>query len=110
MSAIIVNAAPMTYPLGTNDVSTVQVPREAEALPTHLVKTYLYTQKGPAYPVLCSGAERVRIYGADSFNPLKKWHNHATVFSNIFAAAGNAEMIQRSTGDSSTDSPLIPVS
>ena len=95
MSAIIVNAAPMTYPLGTNDVSTVQVPREAEALPTHLVKTYLYTQKGPAYPVLCSGAERVRIYGADSFNPLKKWHNHATVFSNIFAAAGNAEMIQR---------------
>lgn len=95
MSAIIVNAAPMTYPLGTNDVSTAQVPREAEALPTHLVKTYLYTQKGPAYPVLCSGAERVRIYGADSFNPLKKWHNHATVFSNIFAAAGNAEMIQR---------------
>lgn len=94
-TAIIVNAAPMGIPLGTRDLSTRQVPREPEAIPTHLPKVYIWAKKGPTTPTLVSGAERAQIYGADSFDLNKKWANHATVFSNKFTEKGNAQMIER---------------
>lgn len=94
-TAIIVNAAPMAIPLGIRDLSTRQVPRDPEAIPTHLPKVYLYTKKGPTTPTLVSGAERSQIYGADSFDLTKKWANHATLLSNTFTKQANAQMIER---------------
>lgn len=95
MTAQIINAAPLTIQRGTQDLSTRPVPREPEAIPTHLPKTYFYAQKGPDTPVLTDGAARVSIYGADSFDVRKKWANHATVLSNLVTAEGNAQMMQR---------------
>lgn len=94
-TAIIVNAAPMAIALGTRDLSTRAVPREPEAIPTHLPKIWIYAKKGPSHPILVSGAERAQIYGVDSFDTNKKWANHATVLSNLVMAEGNAQMLQR---------------
>lgn len=95
MTAQIINAAPLTIQRGTQDLSTRQVPIEPEAIPTHLPKTYIYAQKGPATPQLVEGSSRVSIYGVDSFDVRKKWANHATVLSNLVNAEGNAQMIER---------------
>lgn len=91
----IVNAAPMTIMLGTQDLSTRQVPPEPEALPTHLPKIYIYTKKGPTDPQLVSGSNMTRLYGEDSFDLRMPWANHATVLANLINAQGNALMVQR---------------
>lgn len=91
----LVNAAPMTIPLGTQDKSTRALVLEPEALPTHLPKVYLLTKKGPLEPQLVSGNARSEMYGADSFDIRQKWATHATVLSNLINEQGNAQMIQR---------------
>lgn len=93
--ATIINAAPMVIQRGTQDLSMRLVPREAEPIPQHLAKFYLYTQKGPVTPQLVSGAELTQMYGVDSFDLRKKWANHATVFANLVNAEGNAIMVER---------------
>ena len=95
MSLYITNAAPMIRHLGTEDLSRTQPPREPEAIPQHCPKIYLYTRKGPTTPQLCGGAERVRMYGDETFDLLDKYANHATVFANLANAEGNACMYQR---------------
>lgn len=95
MTAQIINAAPLTIQRGTQDLSTRPVPREPEAIPTHLPKTYIYAQKGPTIPQLVEGGSRTSIYGVDSFDVRKKWANHATVLSNLVNAEGNAQMTER---------------
>lgn len=95
MATSIVNAAPMVIDRGTQDLSTRQVPREPELVPQHLPKFYLFTEKGPVEPQLVSGAERINMYGEESFNLRGKYANHSTVFANEVNAQGNACMIQR---------------
>lgn len=95
MTATIVNAAPMTIMLGTQDKSTRALVAEPEVLPTHLPKVYIYAKKGPTDPQLVVGASRSNMYGEESFDLRKPWANHATVYSNIFNAKGNAQMVQR---------------
>jgi hypothetical protein len=95
MANQIVNAAPMVVEYGTQDLSTRQPPRVPEAIPQHLPKFYLFTQKGPKAPQLCSGAERDRLFGSASFDYRGKFSNHQTVFANLANAQGNACMIQR---------------
>jgi len=91
----IINAAPMTKLLGTQDLSTRALVAEAEALPTHLPKVYIYAQKGPTTPQLVVGNSRTNMYGADSFDLRSNYATHATVLSNLVNAQGNAQMIQR---------------
>ena len=95
MTATIVNAAPMSIMLGTQDLSTRSLPSVPEALPTHLPKIYLYTQKGPTTPQLVSGGDLTNVFGSDSFDLRKKWATHATVLANLVNAQGNAIMVQR---------------
>lgn len=91
----IVNAAPMVIEYGTDDQSIRALPREPEAIPQHLPKFFLYTQKGPADEQLVSGAELVNTYGAKSFDVKGKYFNHSTLFTNLAVAEGNAVMIKR---------------
>lgn len=91
----IVNGAPMVGDLGTQDLSTTQLPREPEAIPQHLPKFYLYAQKGLPGAQLVVGEERNRIFGTETFNPRSKYFNHATVFANGVNAKANACMIER---------------
>jgi len=95
MSATIVNAAPMSIMLGTQDLSTRTLPSVPEVLPTHLPKIYLYAEKGPITPQLLSGSELVAMYGANTFDLRKQYATHATVLANLINAQGNAIMTQR---------------
>lgn len=91
----IINAAPLTILLGTQDASTRQVAREREAIPTHCPLSFFFAKKGPTTRQLVVGGSRVAMYGAESFDIRSKYANHATVFSNAFNKAGNAQMAQR---------------
>lgn len=91
----IVNAAPMVIDLGVQDLSTRQLPREPDAIPQHLPKFWLFTQKGPLNPQLVVGNNRDMMYGTDSFDIRSKYANHSTVFANLVNAEGNACMLQR---------------
>ena len=95
MTATIVNAAPMTIMLGTQDKSTRALVAEPEVLPTHLPKVFIYAKKGPTDPQLVVGGSRSQMYGEESFDLRKPWATHATVLSNLINAKGNAQMIQR---------------
>ena len=95
MTAQIINAAPMVIQYGTQDLSTVQVPREPEAIPQHLPKFYLYCQKGPTAPQLGSGAELANLYGLPTFDLRSPYSNHNTVYANLVNAEGNAIMVER---------------
>lgn len=95
MTATIVNAAPMTIMLGVQDLSTRALVPEAEVLPTHLPKVYIYAKKGPITPKLVSGVSMTNMYGVDSFDLRLPWANHATVLTNSINATGNALMVQR---------------
>lgn len=95
MAKQIVNGAPMVIEYGTEDLSRRQLPREPEAIPQHLPKFYIFAQKGPSTPQLVSGAERISIYGAETFNERGKYCNHATIFANLANGNGNACMLQR---------------
>lgn len=91
----IINAAPMVIDLGVQDLSTRQLPREPDAIPQHLPKFWLFTQKGPKNPQLVVGNNRDMMYGTDSFDLRSKYANHSTVFANLVNAEGNACMLQR---------------
>lgn len=95
MSNQIVNAAPMVIEHGTQDLSTVQLPREAEAIPQHLPKFFTFAQKGDLKPNLVSGAELSRLYGVETFNERGIYATHATPFINGVNSLGNAVMLQR---------------
>jgi hypothetical protein len=91
----ILNAAPMTILRGTEDLSTRTVPAEAEVLPTHLPKVYIYAQKGPTTPQLVVGNSRTQMYGDLTFDERSAWATHQTVLSNKVNTEGNAQMIER---------------
>lgn len=91
----IVNAAPMTIMLGTEDLSTRQVTPTPEELPQHLPKVYIFAKKGPTTPQLVVGNSRTLMYGDESFDLRSKYATHTTVLSNLVNAQGNAQMIER---------------
>ncbi len=91
----IYNAAPMVINLGTEDLSTVQLPIEPEAFPQHCPKFYLYTKKGPVTPQLVGSAHAAQLYGTESFMIGKQWFNYNTALYNEIAATGNKCMLQR---------------
>jgi hypothetical protein len=104
----IVNAAPMAVMLGTEDLSTVQLPRVPEAIPTHLPKFFLWAEKGPLTPQLVSGVELQNMFGDRTFDERDIYCNHSTVFANKINAEGNALMLQRLVpSDAGPNSNLI---
>lgn len=95
----IVNASAQTIALGINDVSAQAPVYEPRALPTHLAKFFLFAADGPTSPVLVTGAARQRIFGADTFDPMKPYYNHQTHICNQVNAAANQHFIQRVVPD-----------
>lgn len=95
MNTNIVNASPMNIGRGIQDLSTRTPAVEPEALPTHLVKAYIFAQKGPTSPQLVSGAARDRMYGSATFDLRSKFAKHPTVMCNAVNAQGNMMMLER---------------
>lgn len=95
MSAQIVNAAPGVIDLGTEDLSTVQLPSAGDNLPQHLPKFFTWAEKGPVDPLIVVGAERDRFFGTNTFDERGIYATHVTPFMNAVNANGNAAVIQR---------------
>ena len=93
--SLYVNAAPQVQALGIKDDSIRTLLPEAAALPTHLPKFFIYAQQGPTTPQLVGGDNRLSIYGANSFDENSAFFAHTTRGSNIAAANGNLQMIER---------------
>lgn len=91
----IVNGAPFTNLLGTNDVSTRPPVLEPEVIPAHLAKVYNYAETGPTLPQVVVGDSRTLMYGDRTFDLRQKWATHQTVLSNVIDAEANAQMFQR---------------
>lgn len=91
----IVNGAPLVVEYGTQDLSTVPLPREQIAIPQHLPKFFFFASQGPETEELMTGAELLKTYGADSFDIRSKFFNHQTLFALAAIANGNAIMAKR---------------
>lgn len=95
MNTNIVNASPMSIARGVQDLSTRVPAVEAEAIPTHLPKIYIFAEKGPLTPQLVVGGSRDQMYGSKTFDLRSPYATHTTVLSNLVNAQGNQAMIQR---------------
>ena len=95
MPKYIVNASPLINGLGTDDQSTRPLVPGKLATPQHLPLFFLFTKKGNTKRNLVNGAVRALLYGSESFDPSKKYFNHATLFSNGIAAEANNQIIER---------------
>jgi hypothetical protein len=101
----ILNAAPMVIDLGTQDLSTREVPLNSLNIPQHLPKLYIFAEKGPIgsnyVDMLASSV--TQLYGDETFNLLNKYFSHQTVFVNAIASAGNNCVIHRVMPDDAKD-------
>ncbi len=94
-TAQIVNGAPTSIMLGTQDISTEQVTPVPLQIPQHLPLVFVYAQQGPTTTELVSGVDLTNIYGPLTWDLRKPWANHATVLANTVNAQANAMRIQR---------------
>jgi hypothetical protein len=95
MLSTIVNGASLTIMQGIQDLSIRAPVREAIQIPTHLPHFYSYLQKGPLDGQFVVGGSAVQTFGADSFDPRKKWATHATPAINAVTKKGNLIKLQR---------------
>lgn len=95
MAKQIINGAPMVVEYGTQDLSIPPRQREPESVPQHLPKFYIFAKKGPVEPQLVVGAERINMYGEETFDVRSKFFNHATQFANLANEQGNSCILQR---------------
>ena len=95
MTNIVVNGAPHAVDLYTKDSSLVVSAREAEAIPQHCPKIYLFAERGTESEWLGGGAERERQYGATTFDERSRFFTHATQLANVVNKQGNICMYKR---------------
>ena len=104
----IINATPTVVDLGRNDKSTKDLPILEENRPTHLPKFWIWSEKGPTTPQFMSFSSAKALYGESTFDPLKKWYNHATHFAAGVMGEGNNVILERVVPtDASTGSLVL---
>lgn len=91
----IINGAPGVVNYGVQDLSAAPSSRAPEEIPQHLPKYFIFAKKGPTSEELLTPAERLRMYGAETFAERSKYFNHQTMHSNGTASKGNAAMYVR---------------
>jgi hypothetical protein len=95
--ADIVNAAPMVIALDTRDLSTRVPPSSPLEISQHLLKRYLFAEKGPIGPsyVDFDKVSLIQQYGDATFDINKKYYTHQTVFVQALASVGNNCVVHR---------------
>lgn len=91
----IVNAAPMVYSLGAEDLSIRQIPVEPEPIPQHCPLFMFMAPKGPAINVVSGANRALNLYGTETFNKDGKYYNHATRLMEGILAEGNTCVLRR---------------
>ena len=87
----ITNASPQIRFLGTDDKSIRVLKPTPIPIPQHLPKIYIFAKKGNTNSRLASGPDMIEMYGAETFDKLSKWYNHATHLASVIA--GNAILL-----------------
>ena len=105
----IVNAAPGIVNYGVQDLSGAQYTRAPEELPQHLPKFLIYAQSGPDSEELLGGADRILMYGDQTFAERSAYFNHQTFVSNIVNKQGNVAMYKRLIPTDAGPKPTICV-
>lgn len=90
-------ATPRFIPLGANDKSERSPVFGDENYPQHLPKFYIWMAKGRDDDdiIVSNGGEANRLCGDDTFDPTKKFYNHATRYVLGALGAGNKVMLKR---------------
>lgn len=89
---VISNGAPQIVLYGVKDSSTMPVARARPNIPTHLPLSPFYARRGTTKPRLITEGDVSALYHTDTFDPRKKWYNHASIFAQGFLGKGNAIM------------------
>jgi len=95
----ILNAAPQSVQLGTDDQSIRALLPEDPIIPQHLPLVYFMGGQGTIEKQLTGGPELVKLYGSSLFDKSKKYYNHAVRFLEKFTGKANAVMTQRLVPD-----------
>lgn len=95
MSTPITSAMPKVVFKGINDVSIRSTPLVPLNRPTFLPKFWFFGQQGPSGPQVVDGAAANSLFGADSFDYLKSYANHATPFINEVFRQGGTCVLER---------------
>lgn len=104
-----VNAAPMVNDQGTKDLSTRPLVLRPLEIPQHLPKLYIWAEKGKVGPSYVNMNEYslTQLYGDDTFDISKDYHNHSTIFLKKIAAEGNNCVVHRLLPDDANGSANV---
>ena len=109
-TAVITNGMPQMLNRATQDLSTTEPIYTPVALPQHLPRFWTFAKKGPFGEQLLDSATASFLYGADTFDPVKKYCTHQTPFINAAFAAGNNCVIERIIADDANPPANILIS
>lgn len=91
----IVNGASQVILHGTDDLAARQVVRSRPVKPSHMPFQMIFAARGPEEEVTANPTDLVAFYGGDTFDVNKPFYTHSTLFTQAFAAEGNAMRIKR---------------
>ena len=91
----IVNGASQVILHGTDDQAARQAVRTRPVKPSHMPVQYIFAARGPEEEISANPNDLVAMYGADTFDVNKPYYTHSTLFTQGFAAEGNAMRVKR---------------
>ena len=89
------NSMPRNDTEGFQDVSVPPAILTARQYPTYMPLWIIFAKKGPVGRVVADAATAEQLFGADTFDPTKKFFTHATQFRNSVTATGTQAVYQR---------------
>lgn len=90
-----VNAAPQFIPRGANDKSSKQFLKGESGNGYLVPKFFFWAKKGPEDLQYVSASDLKALYGEETFDRIKKWYNHQTLFMEAAAGTGVNMMVKR---------------
>lgn len=92
------SGAPLHIMLGVQDLSVKELPVVAVQESVHRPLWFLKTAKGTEDKVLLSGADRINMYGGESFSLGSEHFNHQTLGMLVGGAQGSGSVTKRILG------------
>lgn len=91
----IVNGASQVILHGTDDLAARQAVRSRPVKPSHMPLQFIFAARGPEEEISVNPTDLVPFYGSDTFDVNKPFYTHSTLFTQGFAAEGNAMRVKR---------------
>lgn len=90
-----VNSAPQFIPRGANDKSGKQFVKGETGNGYLVPKFFFWAKKGPEDLQFVTASDLKALYGEETFDRIKKWYNHQTLFMEAAAGTGANLMVKR---------------